>query len=551
MLSAGTRMGPYTIDSWVCEGACGQSYKGFQGGLSEKGNADFLKLVPREISEMEGFGELFSQECGAIEQLEGKGIWPLRSYGSAKWKHWLAYDWFEGDNHAPVTEGSLPSEESSANPVSIVKTLKDCFAEDAIDWNPDALLHLMRNLHLAVLKAHEMGIPHGNIKPSNILIEKTGGELQNAWITEFGLYRLITMNRQNNQGGNLDFHLSSNSQARDSEAESKAFRPKSGLWGEMAEESWDLFSLGMIAKKVLAHQSSDSDWSKWNEWVDKSISRDSFKNGIESISALPGVGDLTDFGIKNDLSTSHITGNSEELRLRKEKEWEFEQKETSLSFKRKMTGLIGILFLMGFLLKASYLFFFPSLWTEYFLEGATDRYQFGFGIWSGKVWGIVPSEYDSKGIGGSNVVGNWRKEDNLFKLSFRKFKGLDDTKEDKKLWQFIGKGATSEADYYHWEDYLGYDRENDHFVFLKRKDESTTYVPVVEKDEYPKLVPEKYFFQNKSRLQRAEILFDREIESTRSWGLFLAIGFLLAFSLYNRALKHLRIERTNFFNELQ
>jgi hypothetical protein len=76
-------------------------------------------------------------------------------------------------------------------------------------------------------------------------------------------------------------------------------------------------------------------------------------------------------------------------------------------------------------------------------------------------------------------------------------------------------------------------------------------VPVVEKDEYPKLVPEKYFFQNKSRLQRAEILFDREIESTRSWGLFLAIGFLLAFSLYNRALKHLRIERTNFFNELQ
>ena len=181
--------------------------------------------------------------------------------------------------------------------------------------------------------------------------------MQNAWITEFGLYRLITMNRQNNQGGNLDFHLSSNSQARDSEAESKAFRPESGLWGEMAEESWDLFSLGMIGKKVLVHQSSDSDWSKWNEWVDKSISRDSFKNCIESISALPGVGDLTEFGIKNDLSTSHITGNSDELRLRKEKEWEFEQKETSLSFKRKMTGLIGILFLMGFLLKASYLFF--------------------------------------------------------------------------------------------------------------------------------------------------------------------------------------------------
>lgn len=550
MLSAGTRMGPYTIDSWVSEGACGQSYKGFQSGSSEKGNGEFLKLIPREISEMEGFGELFSQECGAIVQLEGKGIWPLRSYGSAKWKHWLSYDWFEGSDHTPVTEDTLPSEESSVNQLSIVKTLKDCLEEDAIDWDQDALLHLMKNLHIAVLKAHEMGIPHGNIKPSNILIEKKGRELQNAWITEFGLYRLITMNRQN-QEAKLDFHQSTNSQVRDSEAESKTFRPESGLWGEMAEEFWDLFSLGMIGKKVLALQSSDSDRSKWNEWVDKSTSLDSFKNGIESISALPGVGDLSEFGIKNDLSKHRVTENFNELRFLKEKEWEFDQRESNLSFKRKMTGLIGILFLMGFFLKTSYLFFFPSLWTEYFLEGATDRFQFGFGIWSGKVWGILPSEYDGKGKGGSNVVGEWRKEDNLFKLSFRKFKGLDNTNEDKKLWQFIGKGATSEADYYHWEDHLGYDRENDHFVFLKRKDESTTYVPVVEKDEYPKLVPEKYFFQNNSRLQRAEILFVREIESTRSWGLFLAIGFLLAFSLYNRALKHLRIERTNFFNELQ
>ena len=63
-----------------------------------------------------------------------------------------------------------------------------------------------------------------------------------------------------------------------------------------------------------------------------------------------------------------------------------------------MTGLIGILFLMGFLLKGSYLFF-PSLWTEYFLEGATDRYQFGFGIWYGKVWGLCHLNMTEKELG--------------------------------------------------------------------------------------------------------------------------------------------------------
>ena len=41
-------------------------------------------------------------------------------------------------------------------------------------------------------------------------------------------------------------------------------------------------------------------------------------------------------------------------------------------------------------------------------------------------------------------------------------------KEDKKLWQFIGKGERARA-IITTEDYLGYDQENDHFVFLKEK----------------------------------------------------------------------------------
>ena len=76
------------------------------------------------------------------------------------------------------------------------------------------------------------------------------------------------------------------------------------------------------------------------------------------------------------------------------------------------------------------------------MDGASDRYQLGFGIWSGKAWGILPAVYDDDGKGGQDVAGEWEKVDGIFRLNFRKFKKVDDDESGKKLWQFIGKGAT-------------------------------------------------------------------------------------------------------------
>ena len=96
MLSPGTRIGPHRVVSWIKEGASGQSYKGERTEGEKKRELFYLKLLPREISEKRGFEELFTQECQALEQVEGPGIWPLRKFGVMKWKHWLAYDWHSG-----------------------------------------------------------------------------------------------------------------------------------------------------------------------------------------------------------------------------------------------------------------------------------------------------------------------------------------------------------------------------------------------------------------------------------------------------------------------
>ena len=81
MLSAGTRIGPYNVRKWIREGFCGQSYSGEASSGEEKGQLKYLKLFHRELSEKEGFTDYFSQECRAIQQIEGRGVWPMLGSG--------------------------------------------------------------------------------------------------------------------------------------------------------------------------------------------------------------------------------------------------------------------------------------------------------------------------------------------------------------------------------------------------------------------------------------------------------------------------------------
>ena len=81
MLSTGTRIGSTRILSWLGEGSTGQSYHCEVTEGDFKGDSLFVKLIPREVSEMNGFEDHFQQECQMLEQLEGPGIWPVKAFG--------------------------------------------------------------------------------------------------------------------------------------------------------------------------------------------------------------------------------------------------------------------------------------------------------------------------------------------------------------------------------------------------------------------------------------------------------------------------------------
>jgi len=110
MLSSGTRIGPSRIVSWLGDGSCGQSYECVETEGERKGDTVCAKLIHREISESKGFEDYFLQECQALEQVEGPGIWPIQKFGVMKWKHWIYYPWLQGQSMMLPADSSPESE---------------------------------------------------------------------------------------------------------------------------------------------------------------------------------------------------------------------------------------------------------------------------------------------------------------------------------------------------------------------------------------------------------------------------------------------------------
>ncbi len=534
MLSTGTRIGSNRILKWIREGACGQSYQGEQTEGENKGKTRFLKLILREISERPGFEDFFIQECQAIEQLQGRGIWPLLKFGTMKWKHWMSYDWLDGSEQQAESSQEEGGEETTVQ----LRTLEEWMQASPSTIGPEQLFSVVADMHCGLDRAHRSGVIHGNLKPSNVLVASEKDAFK-GWVTEFGLAKIVAYRPPGELDDEAVSYTSQNSQSQDSLLATANFRPDEVHWTDQPEEKWDLQGLGKIVLWVIEKSTlSPASWKEWKEWADLSV-KNQFTDIAHSMKEIPGMTDLAEYGVKLADAQTGTEENLEELREKREIAWKLEQKNSSLRFKRGMTGLVGGLCLFAFLVGKIYLFFSPSPWTEFYLDGASDRYQLGAGVWSGQAWGIVPANYDDEGDGGQDVVGTWEKEEGLLKLSFRKFKKLDEEEDGKKLWQFIGSGATSPDDYHHWTDYLEYNPMTESLRFVKRVDADATYLAGFKQGENPRLYPEVRLRRSSGTIKPADLFFRSMDEKSSSWTLFLGMGFLLACFIYHRELKKL------------
>lgn len=539
MLSSGTRIGPSRIKSWLGDGSLGQSYECEETEGEEKGREVYVKLIPREISERKGFKDYFLQECQAIEQLAGPGIWPIKKFGVMKWKHWVYYPWLQGH----VIEGKKEDEPDGITEEKKLCSLLDYISHEPDNIDPDVVLQVMIPLHQAFARAHMSGVVHGNLKPSNVLVQQKNDQTWDAWATEFGLWKMNAF--QGVGEDSSDFSYSgTNLQVQESRDESTKFRPPNTGANDVPSEKWDLFALGQIVQWIISEKEvgQDDRWEEWEEWARKATQGDGFQNVATSMQEMPGQLDLSEYGVKLDDGGGVSSENQEQIRIKREREWALQEKFNTLRFRRNMTGLVGGICFFCFLLTTIYTYLRPSPWSEYSMDGILDNYQLGAGLWSGQAWGIVPSAYDDEGKGGQIVVGEWEKDNDLLKLSFRKFKINPKEEGDKKLWQFIGTGKTGPDDYHNWQDYLRFDRGRDALILVKRVDKDSEYFPGSLNKGKPRLFPRERFESKNGQPKPAELAFVHQGGSGVSFSLFIAVGFLLATWIYQRELSKLNLD---------
>ena len=190
----------------------------------------------------------------------------------------------------------------------------------------------------------------------------------------------------------------------------------------MPEENWDLYAAGKIVKWIIEQSKLHAGLNihgrdgklGFQEQLLKIVNLD-LVHAAHSMDALPGVGDISRFGVKIEDESEKNQVDLEQLRLEKSK-FKLNEKILSLRMRRGMTFLVGSIILSFYLIYSIYLFFLPTPWSEYSLKGLSDSYQLAAGIFTGQAWGIVPANYDEEGDGGQDVVGNWTKENGLTKV---------------------------------------------------------------------------------------------------------------------------------------
>ncbi|HEU0246784.1 MAG TPA: ABC transporter substrate-binding protein [Gaiellaceae bacterium] len=155
----GTELLGYRIDALVGRGGMGVVYRAYD--LRLKRNVA-LKLVAPEWAGDERFRERFLDETELAASLEHPDVVPIYDAGEVEGQLYLAMRFVEGTDLKRLLAGEAPLEQARA--LAIVSHVAD--ALDA---------------------AHERGLVHRDVKPSNVLLD----EREHPYLADFGLTRRL------------------------------------------------------------------------------------------------------------------------------------------------------------------------------------------------------------------------------------------------------------------------------------------------------------------------------------------------------------------------
>lgn len=155
-LQAGTRLGPYEIQSALGAGGMGEVYRARDTRL---GRTVAIKILPAHIASQPDVRARFEREAQALASLSHPHICPVFDVGRQDGIDFLVMECLEGQTLAGrLTRGALPL---------------------------DQVLKIAAEIADALDKAHRRGITHRDLKPANIMLTAGGAKL-----LDFGLAKL-------------------------------------------------------------------------------------------------------------------------------------------------------------------------------------------------------------------------------------------------------------------------------------------------------------------------------------------------------------------------
>jgi len=152
-LAAGTKLGPYEIQSPLGAGGMGEVYRAKDTRLER---TVAIKVLPSHLSSDPALKQRMEREAKAISALQHSNICALYDIGTQDGTDFLVMEYLEGQTLAErLGKGALPL---------------------------DQVLKIGSEIAQALQKAHQQGIIHRDLKPANIMLTKAGAKLM-----DFGL----------------------------------------------------------------------------------------------------------------------------------------------------------------------------------------------------------------------------------------------------------------------------------------------------------------------------------------------------------------------------
>ena len=157
--------GPYRLDGLLGRGGMGDVFRAFD---TEHNRVVALKLLPEHLSADADFRARFRQEAETVATLRDPHVVPIHRYGEIDGRLYLDMRLVDGEDL-----GAVLAREGPLDPARAVAVVEQVAA--ALD------------------SAHDDGLVHRDVKPSNVLLtEPRAGLPEFVYLVDFGLARSVT-----------------------------------------------------------------------------------------------------------------------------------------------------------------------------------------------------------------------------------------------------------------------------------------------------------------------------------------------------------------------